>query len=111
MEKDELCDDLNYVLNFFGAKRMVTGHTPIENGKSEVYSKCNNKYLVIDVRISRYMFRKTKDGTPVSYEDMIKIHSDLGNISALEIIGDNVDAIYKDEDGKIYKVSYNVIPS
>ena len=108
MKKDELCDDLDFVLNFFGAKRMVTGHTPIEDGKSEVYSKCNNKYLVIDVRISRYMFRKTKEGTPVSYEDMIQAHAELGNISALEIVGDNVEAIYKDKDGKIYRLSYNL---
>ena len=39
MKKDELCDDLDYVLKFFGVKRMVTGHTPIEKAKTAVYSK------------------------------------------------------------------------
>ncbi len=48
-----LYKDLFKSLREIGAKRMVAGHTPLDKG--QIYTTCDEKYYVIDSRISRSM--------------------------------------------------------
>jgi len=75
-EKGKICKDLRSALKAMNAKRMIIGHTPQQNGR--ILPRCNNMVFVIDVGISRVYG---------------------GHRAALEIIGDQVNAIYK--NGKI----------
>ncbi|RKP07341.1 Metallo-dependent phosphatase-like protein, partial [Thamnocephalis sphaerospora] len=45
------CSTLQRALDIMGAKRMVVGHTVQDNGR--VLSRCNGRFFVIDVGISR----------------------------------------------------------
>jgi hypothetical protein len=70
---------LDKALTSLGAKRMVVAHSPTRSPKMLV--RCGGKFIDIDTKISRFF--KWPDGTP-----------DGGHLSALEIIGDRVTAIY-----------------
>ena len=53
------------------------------------------------------MFRKTKTGI-LNNDEMTRLHSSFGNVAALEIIGDTMNAIYKDDQGEVIKVNHNL---
>ena len=78
MNGDELCQELQEVLDALGADRMVVGHTP-KNG--DFYSKCGNRFIVIDIAISRNM------GGPMA-----------GNIGYLQIEKDLVQSVMIEND-------------
>ncbi|KAI8054989.1 Metallo-dependent phosphatase-like protein [Syncephalis plumigaleata] len=82
-DKDEaaVSELLDEALNSLGARRMVVAHSPTRSPK--VHVRCNGKFIDIDTKISRFF--KWPDGTP-----------DGNHLSALEIIGDQVTAIYPD---------------
>jgi hypothetical protein len=54
------------------------------------------------------MFRQPKTRTLLNNEKVTHLHSKYDNMAALEIIGDTVNAIYKDNDGKVFKVNHNL---
>ncbi|KAI9594067.1 Metallo-dependent phosphatase-like protein [Syncephalis fuscata] len=80
-DKDEqaVSELLDEALQSLGARRMVAAHSPTRSPKMHV--RCNGKFIDIDTKISRFF--KWPDGTP-----------DGNHLSALEIIGDQVTAIY-----------------
>jgi len=53
-QEPDSCEQLRRVLKSFGAKRMVSGHTP---QKDAIGQMCGGQYLVIDIGISSAYYR------------------------------------------------------
>ena len=73
-----LCKDLFKSLNEIGARRMVAGHTLLDKG--QIYTKCEEKYYMIDSRISRWtregLFSGILSALSISNDDVVEILSD-----------------------------------
>jgi hypothetical protein len=57
-DESAVCELLDKTLEIFNVERMVVGHTPPRRGKSErkAVSKCNGKFLMADMAMSRWMW-------------------------------------------------------
>ncbi|KAI8149538.1 Metallo-dependent phosphatase-like protein [Fennellomyces sp. T-0311] len=77
---DNICPTLEMALESLKADRMVMGHTVQRDGR--IHTRCNGKIVLIDIGIS-------------------KVYG--GHYGALEIMGDELVAIYKDGRKRLVK--------
>ncbi|KAI9318023.1 Metallo-dependent phosphatase-like protein [Dichotomocladium elegans] len=78
LDDGDICDVLDKALELLEAERMVMGHTVQRDGK--IRTRCGGKAVLIDIGIS---------------------HVYGGHAGALEILGDDIYAIYKDGKEKL----------
>lgn len=59
LPRDDVCDDLNEVLEMFGVSRLFVGHTPMPTKR--VMSRCDGRLILTDVGMSRWMYLENEN--------------------------------------------------
>merc|ERR1711879_561156 len=103
--EDAMYRELDETLALVGAKRMVIGHTQVDEG--EIRQRCNGKILMIDTIIG-------KNAYPECWEpNSMAVEGCEGSISFVDILADHLFTVKVPADGtgELHRTEISEVPA